>query len=56
MEILKQALGEMYETFGHAPETVKLSEILDRYVVEAQRKELDKCKSIKKSKELVVNL
>lgn len=56
MEILRQALGEMYETFGHAPETVKLSEILDRYVVEAQRKELDKYKSIKKSKELVVNL
>lgn len=46
MEILRQALGEMYEIFGHAPETIKLSEILDRYVVEAQRKELDKWTSI----------
>ncbi|CEN80979.1 Uncharacterised protein [[Clostridium] sordellii] len=48
MEALKQALGELYEEFGHTPITIRLSEILDRYVVIEQRKELNKCKSIKK--------
>lgn len=48
MEALKKALGELYEEFGHTPVTVRLSEILDRYVVAEQRKELNKCKSIKK--------
>lgn len=46
MEALRQALGELYEEFGHTTVTVKLSQILDRYVLEAQRKELVKCKSI----------
>ncbi|CEN84206.1 Uncharacterised protein [[Clostridium] sordellii] len=44
MEALKQALGELYEEFGHTPITIRLSEILDRYVVIEQRKELNKCK------------
>ncbi|CEO04837.1 Uncharacterised protein [[Clostridium] sordellii] len=48
MEALKQALGELYEEFGHTPITIRLSEILDRYVVIEQIKELNKCKSIKK--------
>lgn len=48
MEALKQALGELYEEFGHTPITVRLSQILDRYVAIEQRKELNKCKSIKK--------
>lgn len=48
MEALKQALGELYEEFGHTPITIRLSEILDRYVVIEQRKELNKCKPIKK--------
>lgn len=48
MEALREALGELYSEFGHTPITVRLSEILDRYVVKAQRKELNKCKSIKK--------
>ena len=48
MEVLRQALGELYEEFGHTPVTVRLSQILDRYVAEEQRKELNKCKSIKK--------
>ncbi|MBC8630288.1 hypothetical protein H8697_01005 [[Eubacterium] tenue] len=48
MEVLREALGELYEEFGHNLVTVRLSEILDRYVVAEQRKELNKCKSIKK--------
>ncbi len=48
MEALRQALGELYAEFGHTPVTVRLSEILDRYVVIEQREELNKCKSIKK--------
>lgn len=48
MEALRQALGELYAEFGHTPVTVRLSEILDRYVVVKQREELNKCKSIKK--------
>lgn len=48
MEVLRQALGELYEEFGHTPVTVRLSQILDRYVVAQQREELNKCKSIKK--------
>ena len=48
MEALKKALGELYAEFGHTPVTVRLSQILDRYVVAEQRKELNKCKSIKK--------
>lgn len=42
MEILREALEELYAEFGHTTVTVKLSQILDRYVVEAQRKELAK--------------
>ncbi|WP_250674933.1 Spo0E family sporulation regulatory protein-aspartic acid phosphatase [Paraclostridium ghonii] len=56
METLRQALEELYAEFGHTTVTVKLSQILDRYVVEQQREELVKCKSNKKSKELVAHL
>lgn len=48
MEALREALGELYSEFGHTPITVRLSQILDRYLAIEQRKELNKCKSIKK--------
>ena len=41
MEALKKALGKLYAEFGHTPVTVRLSEILDRYVVEEQRGRLE---------------
>ena len=41
MEALKKALGELYAEFGHTPVTVRLSEILDRYVVAEQRGRLE---------------
>lgn len=41
MEILREALGELYAEFGHTPITLRLSEILDRYVAEEQRGRLE---------------
>ena len=41
MEALKKSLGELYEEFGHTPVTVRLSQILDRYVAEEQRGRLE---------------
>ncbi|MGL5717748.1 MAG: hypothetical protein ACRCX2_32405 [Paraclostridium sp.] len=44
MDELKQALGQLYEEFGHGPITVRLSEILDDIIVKEQKKELEKVK------------
>ena len=41
MEELRQALNELYEEFGHNKVTQKASEILDRYILEAQRGKLE---------------
>ncbi|WP_250673522.1 hypothetical protein LZ906_007770 [Paraclostridium ghonii] len=56
METLSEALEKLYEDFGHDTVMIKLSQVLDRYVEEQQRKELVKCKSNKRSKELVAHL
>lgn len=42
MEELKEALGQLYEEFGHGPITIRLSEILDKIIVQEQRERL-KC-------------
>ena len=41
MNELKQALGQMYEQFGHTEVTQRLSEILDEYIVLEQRENLE---------------
>ena len=40
MNELKEALGELYEQFGHTEVTQRLSEILDEYIVLEQRENL----------------
>ena len=44
MSELKLVLTELYEEFGLNETTLALSQILERYIVIAQREELDKCK------------
>lgn len=41
MEELKKALGALYEEFGHNEITIRLSEILDGYILEEQRERLE---------------
>ncbi|WP_158534758.1 Spo0E family sporulation regulatory protein-aspartic acid phosphatase [Romboutsia maritimum] len=41
MEELRQALNELYVEFGHNEVTQRASEILDRYIIEAQRGNLE---------------
>ena len=40
MEELRKALGALYEEFGHNQVTLRLSEILDEYIVIQQREKL----------------
>ena len=48
MEILRQALGELYEEFGHTEITLRLSQILDRYIAKEQKERLKNETSYKK--------
>lgn len=41
MEELRKALEVLYDEFGHNEVTVKLSQILDEYVVKEQRERLE---------------
>lgn len=41
MNELKDALGELYEEFGHTEVTQRLSEILDEYIILKQREKLE---------------
>ena len=41
MNELKEALGELYEQFGHTEATQRLSEILDEYILLQQRENLE---------------
>ncbi len=38
MEILREALNELYDRFGHNEVTVALSQILDRHILEEQKR------------------
>ena len=40
MNELKEALGELYEQFGHTEVTQRLSEILDEYIAIVQREKM----------------
>ena len=42
MNELKEALGELYEQFGHTEVTQRLSEILDEYIAIEQREKMKK--------------
>ena len=42
---LRDFLEEMYKRYGHNKTTVAISQILDNYIVEAQRERLDNVKS-----------
>lgn len=44
MEELRNALGELYEEFGHNQVTLRLSEILDKYIADIQAEEFEKWK------------
>lgn len=52
MEELRSALGELYEEFGHNEVTLRLSEILDEYVAEEQRRELERWEHINKLRQM----
>ena len=40
MDELRKALGALYEEFGHNQVTLKLSELLDEYIVMQQKEKL----------------
>ena len=40
MDELRKALGALYEEFGHNQVTLRLSEILDEYIVMQQKEKL----------------
>ena len=55
LDELKILVGELYELYGATTQVVKLSQILDELIVEAQKNNQDKQKKGKKSMEVKVS-
>ena len=55
LEELQKLVGELYELYGATAQVVKLSQILDELIVEAQNYNQDKQRKSKKSMEVKVS-
>lgn len=53
MKELREALNELYERFGWNEVTVALSQIVDEYIIEEQKREFEKWKKQQEQKELI---